>query len=179
MLRSILHGTIRRFEHLYDYDARYMHEILDASLPAFVKLLLARPLTTHRAGVPAEALFAAGMAAVRFEDCGPCAQLAVNMGREAGIAPAALRAIVACDTAAMSSDARLGLALADAVLAHAPCDELRDEVRRRWGDAALVTLAYGITAARIYPTLKRVLGHAHACERLQVEGELVPAARPA
>ncbi len=179
MLRPILHRTISRFEDRYDYDARYMHQILDTSVSAFVKLLLARPMTSHRQAVPDDALFAAGMAAVRFEDCGPCAQLAVNMAREAGMAPAAVRAIVARDTAAMSSDARLGLAFADAVIAHAPCDELRAEVRRRWGDAALVTLAYAITTARIYPTMKRVLGHAHACERLSVDGELVPAARPA
>jgi alkylhydroperoxidase family enzyme len=179
MIRWLLHRTIRGFERRYDYDATYMHEILDASLAAFLKLLLAQAMNAHRDAVPAEALFAARIAAVRFEDCGPCAQLVVNMARQAGVAPATLRAIVARNTAALSHDARLGLALADAVLAHAPCDDVRGEIRRRWGEAGLITLAYAIAATRIYPTMKRALGHAHSCERLQIDGESVPAARAA
>jgi len=179
MIRSLLHRTVATFERRYDYDATYMHEILDASLPAFLKLLLAQAMNAHREAVPLDALFAARIAAVRFEDCGPCAQLVVNMAREAGLAPATLRAIVARDTAALSDDARLGLALADAVLAHAPCDEVRDAIRRRWGERGLITLAYTIAGTRTYPTMKRVLGHAHVCERLTVDGESVPAARAA
>jgi alkylhydroperoxidase family enzyme len=179
MLRSLLHRTIRGFERRYDYDAGYMHEILDTSLPAFMKLLLAQAMNAHREAVPRDALFAARLAAVRFEDCGPCAQLVVNMAAEAGVAPAVLRAMVARDVAALPSDARLALALADAVLAHAPCDEVRNEIRRRWGDAGLVTLAYTIAATRIYPTMKRALGHAHSCERLRVDGESITAARVA
>ena len=70
----------------------------------------------------------------------------------------------------------LGLALADAVLAHAPADDERAEVLRRYGERGLITLAYTIAATRIYPTMKRALGHAHACERLRIEDELVPAA---
>ena len=179
MIRSLLHRTIRGFERRYDYDATYMHEILEASLPAFIKLLLAQAMNAHREAVPLDALFAARVAAVRFEDCGPCAQLVVNMAREAGLASTTLRAIVARDTALLSDDARLGLALADAVLAHTPCDEVRDEIRRRWGEAGLVTLAYTIAGTRTYPTMKRALGHAHTCERLTVDGESVPAARAA
>jgi alkylhydroperoxidase family enzyme len=177
MVRSLLHRTIRGFERRYDYDATYMHEILDASLPAFLKLLLAQAMNAHRDAVPMDALFAARIAAVRFEDCGPCAQLVVNMAREAGVAPATLRAMVARDSTALTNDARLGLALADAVLAHAPCDDVRDEIRRRWGEAGLITLAYAIAATRIYPTMKRALGHAHTCERLRVDGESIVAAR--
>jgi len=179
MIRALLHRTIRGFERRYDYDATYMHEILEASLPAFVKLLLAQAMNAHREAVPLDALFAARIAAVRFEDCGPCAQLTVNMGRAAGLAPATLRAIVARDTPALSDDARLALALADAVLAHAPCDAVRDEIRRRWGEGGLVTLAYAIAGTRTYPTMKRVLGHAHTCEQLRVDGEAIVAARAA
>jgi hypothetical protein len=42
-----------------------------------------------------------------------------------------------------------------------------------------VTLAYAIAATRIYPTMKRALGHAHTCERLCEDGEAVVAARAA
>ncbi len=177
MIRSLLHRTIGAFERRYGYDAAYMHEILDTSVGAFLKLGMAQAMNAHRDSVPNDALFAARIAAVRFEDCGPCAQLVVNMALEAGVAPDMVRAIVARDQAKLSDDARVGLALADAVLAHAPTDDARAEVARRYGERGLVTLAYTIAATRIYPTMKRALGHAHACERLRIDDELVPAAR--
>jgi len=177
MMRRLFHRMIDRFGARYDYDAAYMHEVLDASPSAFKKLLLAQAMNTHREAVPPDALFAARITAVRFEDCGPCAQLVVNMAAEAGVAPNVLRAIVARDFAQMTPDAALAVRLADAALAHAPSDDERAEVRRRFGEKGLVTLAYAIAATRIYPTMKRVLGHAHTCERLRVAGETVVAAR--
>ena len=38
----------------------------------------------------------------------------------------------------------------------------------RWGRRALVSLAFAITAARIYPTVKYALGHGKACMRVVV-----------
>ncbi len=142
MIRSILRCVIQRFERRYDYDATYMREILDTSMPAFVKLGLAQAMNTHREGVSLDALFAARIGAVRFEDCGPCAQLVVNMAAEAGVEPLQLHAIVARDLPRLSSDALLGLRLADAVLAHEPTDGIRAEVIARFGQRGLVTLAY-------------------------------------
>ncbi len=177
MIRKLLHRTIGAFERRYDYDATYMHEIADTSVGAFIKLALAQALNAHRDGVPPEALFAARIAAVRFEDCGPCAQLVVNMALEAGVAPNVVRAIVARGTQALTPDARLGLELADAVLAHTSSDTARAEVLARYGERGLITLAYAIAATRVYPTMKRVLGHAHTCEQLRVGDESVIAMR--
>jgi hypothetical protein len=177
MIRRLLHSLIRRFEKRYGYDATYLHEIADTSVGAFMKLGLAQAMSAHREGVPLEALFAARITAVRFEDCGPCAQLVVNMALEAGVGPAMVRAIVARDPDRMSSDAALGMGLADAVLAHASTDAARAAVLARFGEKGMVTLAYSIAATRIYPTMKRALGHAHTCERLRVGGETVVAAR--
>ena len=179
MIRRLLHTIIRRIEKRYDYDATYMHEIADTSVGAFMKLGLAQAMSTHREGVPLDALFAARITAALFEDCGPCAQLVVNMALEAGVDPAIVRAIVARDTERMSSDATLGMRLADAVLAHASIDAARAAALARFGEKGLVTLAYSIAATRLYPTLKRALGHAHTCERLRIGGETVVAARAA
>ena len=71
MIRSLLHRTIGRFERRYGYDAAYMHEILDASVGAFVKLALAQAMNLHRDNVPADAVHAARITTARFEDCGP------------------------------------------------------------------------------------------------------------
>ncbi len=179
MIRSIGHRIIDRFGDRYDYDATYMHEILDVSIRAFLKLAMAQAMNAHREGLPADTLFAARITAVRFEDCGPCAQLVVNMALEAGVAAATVRAIVGRDFDAMGEDAALGVAFADAVLAHNATDEMRARALTRYGERGLVTLAYAIAATRIYPTMKRVLGHAHTCERLRVEDNIVTAARAA
>ena len=41
---------------------------------------------------------------------------------------------------------------------------------KRWGRLALVSLAFTITAGRIYPTVKYALGHGKACTRIVVGG---------
>jgi hypothetical protein len=99
------------------------------------------------------------------------------MALEARIDPAVVRAVVARDFARMTGDAALGVRLAEATLAHESTIEARAEALRRYGEQGLVSLAYAIAVPRIYPTIKRVLGHAHTCERVTVDGEVVAAAR--
>jgi putative copper export protein len=58
-----------------------------------------------------------------------------------------------------------------ATLAHDPAaDEYREAIVKRWGRLALVSLAFAIAAARIYPTVKYALGHGKACTRVVVGG---------
>src|SRR5918996_2970231 len=58
-----------------------------------------------------------------------------------------------------------------ATLAHdAAADEYREAIVKRWGRRALVSVAFSITAARIYPTVKYALGHGKSCMRVTVAG---------
>jgi hypothetical protein len=71
----------------------------------------------------------------------------------------------------------LAYRFARAVLDRDPeADALREEVVRRWGPRGLVSLAFAVTAARMFSTLKSALGHAKSCTRVRVAGEFV---RPA
>ena len=45
-----------------------------------------------------------------------------------------------------------------------------DEIVKRWGRRGLISLAFAITASRIYPTVKYALGHGKACMRVIVDG---------
>ena len=55
----------------------------------------------------------------------------------------------------MSDDAALARRFTKATLAHdAAADDYRAVIHQRWGTRAVVTLAFTITAARIYPTVK-------------------------
>src|SRR5262245_18240956 len=177
MIRWMFNRMIDRFEKQYGYDATYMREILAASPYAFLKFTVTQVMNLHREAVHPDAWHAARIAAARHEDCGPCTQLVVNMALEARVNPAIVRAVVARDFATMSADAALGVRLAEATLAHESTEDLRAEVLRRYGQKGLVSLAYAIAVPRIYPTIKRVLGHAHTCERVTVCDEVIAAAR--
>jgi len=47
-------------------------------------------------------------------------------------------------------------------------------VLRRFGKRGLVSLAFAMIAARLYPTLKYVMGHGQACKRVTIGGETRP-----
>ena len=112
------------------------------------------------------------------DDCGPCTQLAINMAEREGIDPAILRAVVARDFSGLPYEVALAARYAEMTLRHAPqADELREEVLRLWGVRGLISLAFAITSARLFPTLKYALGHGRACTRLTIGGQTRPVLR--
>jgi hypothetical protein len=178
MLKWMLHRRLQAFERTHGYDASYMHELLDADLGAFLRFGLATGIGSYRKDVPFDALAAAGLTSSMHADCGPCTQLGVGFALEAGVAPSTVAAIVAGDEAAMPRDAALAARFARAVIVHDPeADACRDEIVRRWGRRALLSLSFAIMAAQLYPTLKYALGHGKACVRVTVGDEVVTPCR--
>ena len=171
MMRWLLRRTIESFERKWGYDASYLKEIVSVSPLAALRFSLATSLGSYRRDVPDAALFAAGITAVRAEDCGPCTQLAVAMAEQQGVRPEILRALLRDDEAAMPEDVALAWRFTRATLAHdAVADSYRAEIVRRWGPRAVVTLAFAITTARMYPTVKYAMGHGKTCSRVVVNG---------
>src|SRR5215472_2877801 len=171
MIKWALRKAIKKFERNWNYDAGYMRDILDASPHAAWLFFRVAALGQFRRDLPIDAWCAAGITAVRQEDCGPCTQLGVTMAERAGVTPAVLRAVLADDPEAMPPDVALVWKFTQATLAHdAAADAYREAIVKRWGRRALVSLAFAITAARIYPTVKYALGHGKACTRVVVNG---------
>lgn len=179
MINWLLHKVIDRSMRSYGYDATYMHEMLDTSMSALLKFMFAQGVNLHRKGISLDAWSAARLVAIQHEDCGPCAQLVVNMATASGVKPELLRAIIARDWQCLPEEVALTMRFTDAILAHEPCDELRDRLRQLFGDHGIVSLALAISQTRTYPAIKRVMGHAHACERLQVEDQFVAVVKAA
>jgi len=174
-LKHLIRRRIAAFEREYDYDMSYAHQILDASPRALIRFNRIMDFARYCEGVPLEAWYAAKLAGTLGEDCGPCTQLVAGMAEREGLKPALIRAILRRDAAAMTPEAALGFRFAQAALAHsAQADELRQEIQQRWGEKALVSLAFALTAARIFPTLKYALGHGHSCVRVRVGGVEMP-----
>ena len=171
MIKWFLRRAIAKFERTWNYDAGYMRDIIDASPRAAWLFSRAAALGQYRRDIPIDAWCAAGLTAIRHEDCGPCTQLGVTMAERAGVAPATLRALLSDDPSAMPLDVAVVWNFTRATLAHDPAaDEFREQIVARWGRRALISVAFAITAARIYPTVKYALGHGKACMRVVVDG---------
>ncbi len=175
MLKRFAHSRLRAFEKDFGYDAGYMHELVEADVGAVMKFMKVQAISGYRKNVPEDVWYAAKITGAMHEDCGPCTQLAVTMAERANVSTTTLRAIAARDDSALPEDVRLGVEFSRAVLARdARADKLREEIVRRWGFLGLVSIAFTLIGARVYPTLKYALGHGHACTRLHVAGEPIP-----
>jgi hypothetical protein len=180
MLSWLIRNRLAAFERRFDYDMSYAREILAADRKAFFAFSKLTALGQYRRDIPKDVYWAAKLVATVSEDCGPCTQLVVTMGLEAGATPRILSQVLAGRDAALPEDVHLGVKFARATIAHHPdADELREEIVRRWGQRALLSLAFAITASRVFPTIKYALGHGTACQRVTVAGEHVAVVRSA
>ena len=180
MLKWLIRRRIAAFERAYSYDLGYVYEILDVGVRAVLVFNRIMPMSRYRHDAPRDAWFAAKIATALSEDCGPCTQLAVTMAERAGVDADSLRAILSGDVSGMTPDAALGFSFATATLAHDPAaDQHREEIERRWGKHGLVSLAFVIASARVFPTVKYALGHGKACQRVTVGGAPAPVMRQA
>ena len=175
MLSWFFHRQIKGFERAWNYDAAYMHELIDIDPRALAMFGKVQALTKYRKGIPLAPYCAAGIVAVMAEDCGPCTQLGIEMAEREGVDPAILRAAVARDYQKMPYEVALAVRFTEATLRHAPqADDLREEVIRQWGKRGLVSLSFAMLAARMFPTLKYALGYGKACTRLTIGGVTQP-----
>ena len=171
MVKWLMHKGIAAFERQWDYDASYLHEIIEVSPRAAWMFSRAAAIGKYKKDVPVAAWTAAAITAVRHEDCGPCTQLGVAMAERAGVDPKVLRAVLTENVSAMPDEVALAWRFTRATIDHDPvADRYRDEIIRRWGPKAVISLAFAIVAARTYPTVKYAMGHGKACTRVVVGG---------
>jgi hypothetical protein len=174
MFSWFMERSIRRFERTYDYDMSYVREMLRLSPRAFLLFSRATNLSTFRRGVSLEAWYAAKLVAILAEDCGPCTQIGVTMAERAGVDPRLITNLIAGRFEALPDPVRETARFTMATLRRTPeAEELRQCVERRFGRLGLLSIAFAITSARIYPTIKYALGYGHACQRVTVGGRAV------
>ncbi|HSW12918.1 MAG TPA: hypothetical protein VLI06_08780 [Solimonas sp.] len=172
MLKAIIKTQIARFERAYDYDMSYARDLLATDLRAMLIFNRVMPLAQYRRDLPVDAWYAAKLVGAMSEDCGPCTQLVVRMAEQAGVPAQTLRAIVGRRPEQLSAEAQLAYRFAEASLAHSlEADPLREEILRRWGRRALVSIGFALVSARIFPTLKYALGYGKTCVRVEVGGQ--------
>jgi hypothetical protein len=180
MVKWLIRRRLAAFERRWGYDTSYMRELLATDLRAFLAFARLQGVSNYRRDVPLEAYYAAKLVSVLAEDCGPCTQLSVGMALADGVDAATLAALIERRDDALPEAARLAVRFARAALAHdAEASELREQIVAKWGQRALVSLAFAILSGRMFPTLKFALGFGHACRRVTIEGKTVVPAHAA
>ncbi len=180
MMKSMMHAATRKMERMFGYDATYIHEVIDTSEAAGFKFMLSQLVGQHRQGVSKDAWFAAKLAAALSEDCGPCTQLCVDMAVRAGVSPQKMASLVRGDIDAAGDDAAFGYRYGMAVATNSPTSlDLVEQAGKRYGDKGRVSLALVVAATRVYPALKRGLGHGAACAKIEVANQSIAVKRAA
>ncbi|MFT3811013.1 MAG: hypothetical protein QM698_13925 [Micropepsaceae bacterium] len=174
MLGWLYHRMLRGMEKRYDYDATYLHEVVDAAPAGARRFMKMQMAGSWQGGVPRDAFRAASIGGALHEDCGPCVQIATDMALEAGMPPAVISALIA---GGGEGDAKLAFDYARALLAGDDhLDDLREQVEARFGRKGLIALSLTAMTSRNFPVLKRAMGHAKECRRVKVGTEQIAVA---
>ena len=148
----------------------YLRHMVRTSLRCFFKFALFTPMAAHRRRLPVEPCNVARLVTSRHADCGTCLQIAINVARQEGLAPELVRAVVDARPEDLPPDLRDVYLFTEAVLsATGEEDSLRESLRTRLGDEALIELSLAIASSLVFPTLKRSLGYAKSCSQVQLQ----------
>lgn len=170
--RSLQHRMTEQFERQWSYDASYLHEITEMAPDTLVRFQTFQGLAAYQGAAPSLLIAGATLGAMLEEDCGPCAQLTVDMLLARGVSPSVIKALIEGELESTEQSAALGFRFAQALMRRdESVQELRHAITRLYGQSAALAVAYAVLVARSYPLLKRALGHGQACLRLMVAGE--------
>lgn len=170
MLGFVVRNKIRSSEKRLGVSMDYLRDMYAHAPDVFWKFTKMMPAAQYRAKLPAAPYHVARLVATQHEDCGPCAQIVVNVAKEDGVEPAILKAALDGKVTDLPESLQDVYRFAEAVVtANGEDDQYRERLRKVFGEEAVVELALAIATARVFPTLKRALGHAKSCSLVKVE----------
>ncbi len=170
MLRRIALHFIARSERDFRVSLDYLRDLHRIAPRAFWKMARARAFGMHREKAPMHAVMAAHLASTLHDDCGSCVQIVVNMALKHGVAASDIRAMMDGRLDRLPAPVSLGFRFGQAIVMNsAALETIRHEVIAAWGEKGMVDLACAVAFARVYPAMKRAMGHAVSCDLVKVE----------
>jgi hypothetical protein len=170
MIRRLIRARLDREERRLGASLDYIRFILDRSLRLFLRFAKLLGMADCRKAAPPDVFHTACLLATMREDCGTCLQVGVNLARREGLSPTLVSAILDGRLDDLPEGLRDVHRFTCAVLDRsAEAEALRERVRDRFGDEALIELALGIAAARAFPTIKWTLGYATSCSAVPLD----------
>ena len=179
MLNVLLERLFKTQERVTGESMDFVRDLRRTAPGGFWRFALFTPMASYRRALPVEAYAVAKIAAAHAEDCGPCLQTTVNLAQADGVSDTIIRAAVLGDINAMDERTGAAFAFARAICARDfPSEDLRPKLLAWWGEAGLAELSLAICSSRLFPTLKRGLGHAQSCQRVIVGMETLQVTAP-
>jgi len=174
MIRTFLHAGTRRFARQFDYDAQYQHDMIDADPWAGARLAGFQMISNYAGPQSAHHVRMGALVGSAVEgDCGPCAQLTVDMVLAYGARAADIQASLN-GTPETAGDFGIGYQFAwAAIRGDDTLDDLRQRIEDMHGPRAVIAASFAAAFTRTYPVLKRGMGHGKLCHRLDVNGTAV------
>ncbi len=178
MIKSLLKASFLKFGNQYNYDTTYMQEVADISTSAGLRLSFLPFISQYRAPDASIGVWAGSLlASTLSEDCGPCAQLIVDMALEVGVNANHIEECIS-GQAKETTDAGLGFIFASkAISKDLKVDEYRKLIIRNHCSQTLLAASFAASSGRVYPVLKRALGHGAACLEINVNNKTVKVER--
>ena len=160
---------LNQFEDRYKYDCSYMREMLQVSPEAFQAFEGFMPMGRFQKSAPVDVLFVAKLTTMKTEDCGACTQLNIRMAVEAGVSKDILKSVMN-NGQGLSDELKDIYYFSISVATNRPMpDGLHEKLESRYSKEVLVELGLAIAATKVYPTIKRALGHAKSCSLYEFE----------
>lgn len=113
-----------------------------------------------REALPAQAFYISKIAAYRVEDCGSCMQIAINYAKKGGVPVRLIQAALDRNLSELGPELAMVYLFAERQAKGQDDPDAREKIRAKYGDKALIDLAFSIVGSRAFPTFKRVLGYA-------------------
>ena len=168
MLRWFFRRKLDAEEKKLGESMDYLRHIVDVSPSLFLRFASIMPFANSRKHLSKEAWFVAQIVTLQQEDCGPCLQITVNLARQQGVSADLIQTVLDRRYGDLPDEIAEVCAFAKSVIEGGDDEALRDTLRARYGDRALIELSFAIASARIPPTVKRVLGYAKSCRLVEI-----------
>lgn len=160
---------LNRFEEHYKYDTTYMKEILNVSPEGFKTFENFLPMGRYRKATPKDVYWVTKVAAMKTEDCGACTQLNIRMALEDGIDSNTLKSVIN-NGKGLSPELKEVYDFAVAVTKNSGnFENIRKKMASKYSQEIMVELSLALASIKVYPAIKRALGHAGSCSLFNFE----------
>ena len=161
---------VAEIEAQVETDLPYLRGLAAANPKGLAVFLDFLPMASHVQEASLDLMSIARIMTMQAEDCGTCLQLNVDMSLRLGSDPALVQAVLDRKPEHLDNETqRLVYHYCEAVLEQKPTlPSLLEDLAQTIGETALSDLALTMAANRVFPTLKRALGHSVSCSLINV-----------
>lgn len=158
------------FQAHYNYDTRYMKEMLKTNPEAYATFEAFLPMASFKKKTPIEVIFVVKLASMKNEDCGACLQLNVDMAVEAGVNKDIIKAVVFNQGEGLSGQLKDVYDFTVAVAKNETVDSLLyDKINKKYSKDIMTEIALAIASSKVFPAIKRVLNDFHTCSMIELK----------